>query len=174
MRWIVICLTMVLKIINSKKKILQKCSCIMFRQCFARYFSWQYEKDLDIYMCVYGFSVDYDTHKYLMKNDDIKQRLEFFKKIFIAAQGFVEINGYDKMKYVSMSNQECTIISTAVDISIIDPLFYSYSVTVNKYSSSHNDIYNSCSKLCIPDVVKDMNPSVFNLIFKTNEMHYIS
>ena len=94
--------------------------------------------------------------------------------MFIAALGLVEINGYDKMKYVSMSNQKCTIISTTVDINVIDRLFYSYSVTVNKYSGSHNNICNPYSKLCIPDVVKGMNPSVFNLIFKTNKIRYIS
>ena len=52
-----------------------------------------------------------------------------------------------------------------------DPLFYPCSVVVNKCSGSCNDRY---AKLCVLDVVKNMNIKVFNLLSKTNEMRYLS
>ena len=52
-----------------------------------------------------------------------------------------------------------------------DPLFYPCSVVVNKCSGSCNDRY---AKLCVPDVVKNMNIKVFNLLSKTNETRYAS
>ena len=73
-----------------------------------------------------------------------------------------------------MSNQECTVIATIVNININDLLFYPYCVTINKYSGRYSDINNPYSKLCVPDVVKDVNIEAFNLMSKTNETRYIS
>ena len=61
------------------------------------------------------------------------------------------------MKCVSMSNQECMIRATVVDINNNEPLFYPYSVILNKCSGSCNTINNPHAKICVHDVVKDMN-----------------
>ena len=53
-------------------------------------------------------------------------------------------------------------------------LFYPYSILVNKCCGSCNYINNSYSKLCVPDVVKNMNIKVFNQISRTNETRYLS
>ena len=45
------------------------------------------------------------------------------------------------------------------------PSFYSYSILVNKCSGSCNNINDPYAKLCISDIIKDMNIKVFNLIF---------
>ena len=45
---------------------------------------------------------------------------------------------------------------------------------VNKCSSSCNHINNPYAKLCVPDVVKNMNIKVFNKMSKINETRYIS
>ena len=55
-----------------------------------------------------------------------------------------------------------------------EPLFYSYSILVNKYSDSYNDINNPYAKLCTPDVVKNMNIKVFNLMSRTTDRSHIS
>ena len=52
-----------------------------------------------------------------------------------------------------------------------EPLFYPYSVLINKCSGSCNDIDNPYAKLCIPDVLKDINIKVFNLMSTTKETH---
>ena len=48
-----------------------------------------------------------------------------------------------------------------------------YSVLVNKCSGNCSDINNFCAKLCVPDVVKNMNIKVFNQISKANETRYV-
>ena len=52
-----------------------------------------------------------------------------------------------------------------------EPLFYPYSVLINKCSGSCNDMDNPYAKLCIPDVLKDINIKVFNLMSTTKETH---
>ena len=53
-------------------------------------------------------------------------------------------------------------------------LFYPYSLPVNKCSGSCNDVNNFYAKVCVPDVVKNMNIKIFNKISRTNETRYVS
>ena len=78
------------------------------------------------------------------------------------------------LKCVSVSNLECKIKLAMVNINSNEPLFYPYSVLVNKFSGTCNNINNPYTKLCVPDVVKDKNIKVFNLVSRINETHYVS
>ena len=42
--------------------------------------------------------------------------------------------------------------------------FYPYNILVNKCSGSCNDMNNVYVKLCVPNVVKNMNIKIFNQI----------
>ena len=72
-----------------------------------------------------------------------------------------------------MSTQECKLRPEIINIDSNEPSFYSYSVKVSKFSSSCNNINGPYAELCTPDVVKNMNVKVFNLISRTNETEYI-
>ena len=61
-----------------------------------------------------------------------------------------------------------------MNINSNEPTFYPHSLLVNKSSSSCNNINNRYAKLYIPDVVKNMNVKVFNLMSRTNETRHIS
>ena len=52
--------------------------------------------------------------------------------------------------------------------------FYSYSIEVKKYSSRYNSINDWYSKLCVPDVFKNINIKVFNLMSRTNKTSHAS
>ena len=54
-----------------------------------------------------------------------------------------------------------------------EPLFYPYSIKANKCSDNCNNINDPYAKLCVPDVGKNMNVKVFNLISRNNETRYI-
>ena len=54
-----------------------------------------------------------------------------------------------------------------MNINSNEPLFYPYSVIINNCSGSCNNINNLYAKLCVPDVVKNLN--VFNLVSRTNK-----
>ena len=71
-----------------------------------------------------------------------------------------------------MNNQECKIRPEIININSNKPLFYSYSIKVNKCSGSCNNINNPYAKLCVPDVVKNMNVKVFNLMSRTNKTRH--
>ena len=50
-----------------------------------------------------------------------------------------------------------------------EPLFYSYSILINECSGIRNSINDPyAAKLCVPDVIKDMNIKVFNLMSRIN------
>ena len=44
---------------------------------------------------------------------------------------------------------------------------------INKCSSNCNNINNPYAKICVTDVIKDLNVKVFNLMSRTNESRFI-
>ena len=68
-----------------------------------------------------------------------------------------------------MKNQECKIKTKITNINNNEHWFYPYNIEVNKCSGSCNNINDPYSKLCVPDVVKNINVKVFNLMSRTNE-----
>ena len=73
-----------------------------------------------------------------------------------------------------MNNQEYKVRPEVLDSNSNEPSFYPYSIVVNKCSISCNNINDSYTKLCVPDVVKGMNIKVFNLMLKINETRRVS
>ena len=56
---------------------------------------------------------------------------------------------------------------------IMSLLFYPFSIKVNKCSGSCNNINDPYVKLCVPDVAKNINITVFNFMSLTNQKNYI-
>ena len=52
-------------------------------------------------------------------------------------------------------------------------MFYPFSFKVNKCNSNCNNINNPYARICVPDIVKNLNVKVFNLISRTNETRQI-
>ena len=71
---------------------------------------------------------------------------------------------------VSMNNQECKVRPKIVDINSNNPIFYPFSVKINKCSGNCNNVNNPYVKICVPDTVKDLN---VNLMSRTNETRHI-
>ena len=70
-----------------------------------------------------------------------------------------------------MNNQECRTRTKIININSNEPVFYPFSIKVNKCGGSCNGIKDPYAKLCIPDIMKDVN--VFNLMSRTNETRHI-
>ena len=83
------------------------------------------------------------------------------------------MSNVNSSKYISMNNQECKIRPKIININRNEPLFYPYSIKVNKCSGSCNNINDPYAKLWVPDVVKNMNVKVFHLMSRTNETRQI-
>ena len=72
-----------------------------------------------------------------------------------------------------MNNQERKVRPKIVDISSNNPMFYPFSIKVNKCSGNCNNINDPYAKICVPDTVKYLNVRVFNLMSRTNETRHI-
>ena len=99
----------------------------------------------------------------------------FIKKCFFTAITFLNLSGLsvDSLECVSMNNQECKIKSEIINVSTNEPMFYPYSITINKCKGSCNTVNDPYAKLCVPDTIKNINVKVFNLMSKTNETRHI-
>ena len=100
----------------------------------------------------------------------------FIRKVFITTMTFTGCRALiasNPLKLVFMGNQECKKRPAMVNINSNKPLFYPYSILVNKCSGSCNYINNPCNKSCVPDVVKNINIKAFNLMSRTNETRHV-
>ena len=85
------------------------------------------------------------------------------------AVGFLSILKVKSLECMSMINQKCVSRPKIINVNADEPVFYPYSIKVNKCSGSCNNIKNPFAKLCVPDVVKNINVKVFNLMSRINE-----
>ena len=67
-----------------------------------------------------------------------------------------------------MNNQACKVRPQIVNVNEDDPLLFAYRVKASTCSGSCNNV-NNHAKLCVPDVVKNLNVKVFHLVSGTNE-----
>ena len=90
----------------------------------------------------------------------------FIKKVFIAAVTFLIPNvlSVNSLECISMNNQECKGRPKIIDINNNEPVFYPYSIKVNKCRGNCNNINNPYAKLCIPDIIEKINVKVFNMM----------
>ena len=79
----------------------------------------------------------------------------------------------NSLELVSRNNRECKTRTKIININNNEPVFYLFSIKVNKYSGSCNNINDPYAKLCVPDVVKNINVKVFNLMSCSNETKHI-
>ena len=70
---------------------------------------------------------------------------------------------------ISTNNHACKAKPEIININSNNPVFYPFSIKTCKCSSNCNNINNPYAKICVPDVVKDLNVKVFNLMSRTNE-----
>ena len=66
-----------------------------------------------------------------------------------------------------LKDQKCDVKKVIVDN---DYMVYPYKIKVDRCIGSCNNITNPYSKVCIPDVVKNISVKVFDLISQQNEI----
>ena len=97
----------------------------------------------------------------------------FVKQIFISTMSFGSLSSVNPLERVSTKNQECKVRPKIVNVNSKEPVFFPVSIKTSKCSGSCNNINNPYAKLCVPDVVKNLNIKVFNTISRTNETRHI-
>ena len=97
----------------------------------------------------------------------------FVKRVFVLGLTVLSSSITGALNCISMNNQKCTVGPKIADINSSNPMFYPFSVKVNKCSGNCNNINDPYAKICVPDTVKDLNVRVFNLMSRTNETRHI-
>ena len=91
----------------------------------------------------------------------------FVKKVFFV--GLIVISNITgALECISIKNEECKVRPKIVYINSNNPIFYPFSVKINKCSGNCNNINNPYARICVPGAVKNLNVQVFNLIALTN------
>ena len=99
----------------------------------------------------------------------------FVKQIFVSAIMFFGCNlsNMNSLKCVSINNQECKVRPGIVNVNSNEPVFFPFSFKTSKCSGSCNNINYPYAKLCVLDIIKNLNVKVFNLMSRTNEKRHI-
>ena len=72
-----------------------------------------------------------------------------------------------------MNNQACKVRPEVINVNSNEPILYPFSIKTNKCRGSCNNINDPYAKICVPNVIKDLNIKVFNLMSSTNETRHI-
>ena len=84
--------------------------------------------------------------------------------------GFTSVNS---LSCILMNNQECKTRPQVVNFNGNESVFFPFSIKISKCSGSFNNINNPYAKGCVPDVLKNLNVKVFNLMSRANETRHI-
>ena len=56
-----------------------------------------------------------------------------------------------------MTNQECKVRPEIANVNSDEPVFYPFSIRTSKCGGSFDNINDPYAKICVPDVVKNLN-----------------
>ena len=105
--------------------------------------------------------------------------VRFVKKVFFLGltilSNFINASSLNAipLSCISMKYQECKTRPQVVNVNSNNPIFYSFSIKINKCSGSCNNINDPYAKIFVPDIIKNLNVKVFNLMSRTNETRFI-
>ena len=91
----------------------------------------------------------------------------FIKKVFFTAITYFSFNvlSVNSLECISMKNKECKVREEVINVNTYNPVFYPFSVKVNKCRGNYkNNINDPYDRLCVPNVVRNINLKVFNLM----------
>ena len=77
----------------------------------------------------------------------------------------------EALECVSVVNQKCMPRPKILDVNegVGEALFYPYNVLVNKCSGSCNMLDDPMAKMCVPNIIKNVNMKLYNLM-RLNEI----
>ena len=79
------------------------------------------------------------------------------------------------LESLSVINQECKPRPKILDVNegIGEALFYPYNVQVNKCSGNCNTLDSPMARLCVPNIIKNVNMKVYNFLMMLNEIRNV-
>ena len=100
--------------------------------------------------------------------------MSLLKRVFFTGLTFLStLTSVNSLSCISIKNQECKVRPHIVNVNSDEPVFFAFSIKTSNCSCSCNNINDPCAKMCVPDVAKNLNVKVFNLMSRTNETRQI-
>ena len=94
---------------------------------------------------------------------------EFIKKVFHIGSLFLSsLVSTTPLSCISMNNQECKVRPEIINVNSDEPAFYPFSIKTSKCSGNCNNINDPYAKICVPDIIKNINVKVLNLMSRAN------
>ena len=97
----------------------------------------------------------------------------FVKKVFVLGLAVLRSIITGALNCISINTQKFKVRPKIADINSNNPIFYPFSIKINKWRGNCKNINNPYAKICVPDTIKDLNVRVFNLMSRTNETRHI-
>ena len=99
---------------------------------------------------------------------------KFIKQIFVSTMMFFgSLSNVNPLECISMKNQEYIVRPEIVDINSNNPIFYPFSIKTNKCTGNCNNINDQYARMRVPNIKKNLNVKVFNLMSRTNKTGHI-
>ena len=98
----------------------------------------------------------------------------FVRKVFFI--GLIILSNFtntNSLTCISMNNQACKARPQIVNVNSNNPIFYPFSIKTSNCSGNCNNVNVPYGRICVPDIIKDLNVKVFNLMSRTNETRFI-
>ena len=102
----------------------------------------------------------------------------FIKRCFFTGLAFLwtltsaNLLSATSLSCISMNDQDSKVIPETVNVNSKETVFFLFSIKTIKCSGSCNNIDNPYAKLCVPDVVKNLNVRAFILMSRTDETRH--
>ena len=98
----------------------------------------------------------------------------FIKQIFVSTMIlFGSLASVNSLECISKSNQQCKVRPEIVNVNSNGPVFFPFSIKTSKCNGSCNNVNDPYAKLCVPDVINNLNVKVFNLMSRTTKTRHI-
>ena len=81
------------------------------------------------------------------------QIFKLIKKFFFLGLTILS-NFTNALDCISMKNRQCKVRSEIININSNNPMFYPFSVKINKCSGNCNNIDDLYARICVSDVIK--------------------
>ena len=98
----------------------------------------------------------------------------FIKEAFLMGlTALSNLTGAKSLGYISMNNQERKVRPEIFNFDSDELVFYIFSIKTSTCSGSCNNVNGPYARICVPDVGKNLNVKVFNLMSRTSETRHI-
>ena len=93
----------------------------------------------------------------------------FVKKAFLVGLTVSSsLTGVNSLGCISMTNEACKVRPEIINVKSDEPVFYPFIIKTSKCNGSCNNTNDPYAKMCVPDVVKNLNVKVFNPMSRTS------